>query len=310
MAVIKGIMSNMKGSVGEVTFRRTGSQTVVSQKVTEVTVTRTEQQMRQRTKWANIVQMWKVLTPELQKAFSNKLEKTSDYNMFMRVNMQRQPVYLTKQQVDGGACVAAPYQLTQGSLPAIVVSGEGQTCRTDIYLGGLSITASTTVAEFSKAVVDGNDTYLYGDQISFFIVRQRVNAGTGIPYVVARSYKVVLDAADADTLWGKVEKNGFSTLEGCLGHSNDDGNCVFAWVHTRKDSGGKLRVSSQTFVNANSVLADYTSDNAFSLASSSYGTQKDVFLSPDGEVTVSTGAGGGASSGTGGVSGGGSDDSL
>jgi hypothetical protein len=204
--------------------------------------------------------------------------------------------------------VAAPYQLTQGSLPAIVVSGTGANAFTDIYLGGVTISGTTTVGQFSKAVVDNNEDYRYGDQISYFLVKQKVNADTQIPYCQFRACCVVLDENNADKLWDVVDRNGFSLRDSALAHSGDDGDCVYAWVHSRQSYSGELLVSSQSFVNANSKLADYTSELAYNLASSSYGIGEDAFLVPTGVTTTSAGGGGNAGGGDGGGDGG--NDSL
>ena len=305
MAILNGIASKLKGSAGNLTFRRSAGRTIVSEKVTEVKISRTEPQQRHRTKWANVVQMYKGIRPLLNYGFESRPKNLSDYNMFVKVNMQQTPVYLTKQQVAGGACVAAPYQITQGSLPSIVISGTGSSAATDIYLGSLSLGASTTVAEFSQAVVNNNEDYRYGDQISYFLIKQKVNADTGIPYCQFSAAKVILDAADTTILWDAVPRNGFYAQDAMLGHYGNDGDCVFAWVHSRKSANGKTLVSSQTLIDANSILANYQGDMAYNLAASSYGQGVTAFLSPDGDATGSTGDGGSTPSG-----GGGGNDSL
>ena len=292
MAILNGIASKLKGSAGSLTFRRSAGRTIVSEKVTEVKISRTEPQQRHRTKWANVVQMYKGIRPLLNYGFESRPTNLSDYNMFVKVNMQQIPVYLTKQQVAGGACVAAPYQITQGSLPAIVVTGTGQNGVSDIRLGGESITNNTTVAQFSQAVVQNNADYKYGDQISFFLIKQKVNAETGIPYCQSSAAKVVLDAANTEKLVDEVGgSHGFASIDGKLGHSGNDGDCVYCWVHSRKSANGKTLVSSQTLLAANSILASYQGDDAYTLASSSYGQSISAFLSPDGDVTGSTSGG-------------------
>ena len=298
----------MSGSTGDFTFKQLNGQTVVSEKVTQMRNPRSAAQMQTRTKFTNIVSMYRGIRPLINYGFETKAKGCSDYNMFVRVNMQQTPVYLTKQQVAGGACVAAPYQITQGSLPAIVISGTGNSAKTDIYLGALTIGATTTVAQFAQAVVENNADYKYGDQISYFLVKQKVNEETGIPYCQFSACKVVLDAADSTTkLWDVVFRNGFSTQDSSLAHSGNDGDCVFCWVHSRKASNGKTLVSSQMLLNANSILADYQGDMAYNLASSSYGQSMTAFLSPDGDATGSAGDGGSTPSGGGG---GGGNDSL
>ena len=288
MAILDGIVRKMKGSMGNLTFKNLNGQTVVSEKVTSVRNPRTNAQMQTRTKWGNIIAMYKGIRPLLNYGFESRPKNCSDYNMFVKVNMQRTPVYLTKQAVAGGACIAAPYQISQGSLPAIVLSGSGNAIKTDIYLGTLSVSATTTVAQFAQAVVENNADYRYGDQISYFLVRQQVNAETNIPYCQFSACKVVLDAADTETkLWDTASRNGFSASDACLAHSGNDGDCAFCWVHTRK-SDGKTLVSSQSLVAVNSKLAEYQGDMAYSLAKSSYGQGVEAFLVPDGESTGGT----------------------
>ena len=298
MAILNGIIKKMTGSAGQLTFKTVNGQTVVSEKVTVVKNARTAGQQRQRMKWVNIIRMYSGIAPLLKNGFEKKMAQQSDYNMFVRLNSAASPVYLTKSEADGGGCIAAPYQITQGSLPSIVVSGEGAEAQTDIALGSLTISASTTVAEFAKAVVDNNADFDYGDQISFYDVLQRVNAETQIPYCQFSASYVVLDKNSAVKLLDQVNKAGFASVGGVLAHGEDEGDGVFAWVHSRYD-GGKTRVSTQFLVNNNSLLDDYRSDDAYAEACKSYGGVSTVFLQPDGTGVVSNGtSGSGSTSGS------------
>ena len=312
MAILNGIIKKMTGSAGQLTFKTVNGQTVVSEKVTVVKNARTAGQQRQRMKWVNIIRMYSGIAPLLKNGFEKKMAQQSDYNMFVRLNSAASPVYLTKSEADGGGCIAAPYQITQGSLPSIVITGEGAEAKTDIALGSLTISASTTVAEFAKAVVDNNADFDYGDQISFYDVLQRVNAETQIPYCQFSASYVVLDKNSAVKLLDLVNKAGFASVGGVLAHGEDEGDGVFAWVHSRYD-GGKTRVSTQFLVNNNSLLDDYRSDDAYAAACKSYGGVSTVFLQPDGTGVVSNGtSGSGSTSGSqtppGGSSSGGAED--
>ena len=308
MAKFTGLLRKQVGSIGDLTFKQVNGVTIVSEKITQMTNPRTDAQMRVRTRWNNIVAMYKGIRPLLNRGFESKAAGLSDFNMFMKMNMQKTPVYLTKQQVAGGACVAAPYQITQGSLPAIVISGSGNSAKTDIYLGALTISATTTVAQFAQAVVENNADYKYGDQISFFRIAQKTNAETGIPYCQFSASKVVLDAADTTTkLWDIVNRVGFSVRDSSLAHSESNFVGAFGWVHTRK-SNGKTLVSSQSLISANdTLLAEHQGDMAYNLSKSSYGQSIEAFLSPDSEATSGGTSGGGDN---GGGSGGGGNDSL
>ena len=288
MGKLTGIISKINGSAGNLTFKSLNGQTVISEKVTHIRNPRTNAQMQTRTKWGNIIAMYKGIRPLLNYGFEAKPKTLSDYNMFVKVNMQRTPIYLTKQAVAGGACVATAYQISQGSLPAIVLTGTGQNVKTDIRLGGESITSNTTVAQFSAAVVQNNADYRYGDQISFFLVKQMVNAETGIPYCQFSAAKVILDAANNEKLSDVTgSSHGFASADGMLAHVGNDGDCAYAWVHTRK-SDGKTLVSSQSLVSANTKEAEYKGDAAYNLSKSSYGSSIESFLVPDGNATGST----------------------
>ena len=300
MAILNGLIRKMNGSAGQLTFKQVNGMTIVSEKVTAVANPRTDAQMRTRTRFTNIVSMYRGIRPLLNYGFEAKPKTLSDYNMFVKVNMQRTPIYLTKQAVAGGACVATAYQISQGSLPAIVLTGTGQNVKTDIRLGGESITSNTTVAQFSAAVVQNNADYRYGDQISFFLVKQMVNAETGIPYCQFSAAKVILDAANEDKLADVTgNSHGFASADGMLAHVGNDGDCAYAWVHTRK-SDGKTLVSSQSLVSANTKEAEYKGDAAYNLSKSSYGSSIESFLVPDGNATGSTSGGGDNGGGNGG----------
>ncbi|MCI7579810.1 MAG: DUF6266 family protein [Prevotella sp.] len=288
MATLEGILKKLKGSAGSLTFKQVNGQTVVSEKATTVKNTRTSGQQRQRTKWGNVVQMYKGIMPLINGGFEQKALRCSDFQMFMKVNMPNADIYLTKQEVAGGGCVAAPYQITQGSLPSIVTSGSGDNVRTDIKLGELTIDAETTVKDFSIAVVNNNADYDYGDQISFFDVLQRVNAVTGIPYCQFLATNVVLDKASDVKLLDIVSKYGFAVVDGYLGHQEGEGAGVFAWVHSRKSS-AKTLVSTQMLINNNAdMIAEYSGAEGYKRAVKTYGGENSAFLTPGTTNTTAT----------------------
>ena len=288
MAILNGILKKLNGSAGSLTFKQYAGQTVVSEKISVVKRSNTPMQMRQRTKWGNVIQMYKGICPLINYGFESKPVGKSDYNMFMKVNMKGSDIYLTREEVAGGGCIAAPYQLTQGTLPSIVTVGKGDNARTDIKLGDLTIDAETLVKDFAIAVVSNNADYDFGDQISFFDVLQRVNAVTGIPYCQFLATNVVLDKASEVKLLDMVSKYGFATVDGYLGHIEGEGAGVFAWVHSRKSS-AKTLVSTQSFVNNNDeMIAEYSGDQAYKRSVKTYGGESSAFLTPGTTTTQAT----------------------
>ena len=288
MAILNGILKKLNGSAGSLTFKQVGGQTVVSEKVTAVRNARTPMQMRHRMKWGNVVQMYRGIAPLINYGFEQKPQGNSDFNMFMKANMAITDIYLTKQEVAGGGCIAAPYQLTQGSLPTIVVTGSGAGAKTDIKLGDLTIDENTTVKDFAIAVVSNNPDYDFGDQISFFDILQRVNAVTAIPYCQFFATNVVLDKASEVKLLDLVSMFGFAVVDGCLGHLEGEGAGVYCWVHSRK-SNGKTLVSTQMLISNNAEkLAEYSGDDAYKRSVKTYGGENTSFLTPGSTTTVPT----------------------
>ena len=288
MAILNGILKKLNGSAGSLTFKQVNGQTVVSEKVTAVRNARTPMQMRQRTKWGNVVQMYRGISPLINYGFEHKPQTCNDFHMFMKANMPLTDIYLTKQEIAGGACIAAPYQLTQGSLPSIVVSGTGAGAKTDIKLGTLTIDENTTVKDFAIAVVENNPDYDFGDQLSFFDILQRVNAVTGIPYCQFLATNVVLDKASEVKLLDLVSMFGFAVVDGCIGHLEGEGSGVYCWVHSRK-SNGKTLVSTQMLISNNAEkLAEYSGDDAYKRSVKTYGGDNTAFLTPGSTTTAPT----------------------
>lgn len=240
---------------------------------------RTPQQMETRTKWANIISMYKSFNRTLIDCFETKRRGQSDYNRFVSMNMQTTPVYLTRQEVEQGACIAAGYYISQGSLPEIGVTGNDETAYTDISLGDLTIDETTTIADFARAVVQNNAGYEYYDQISYFSALQ-LSSPNGIPYVQGTQTRVNLNPTDTRTLLSIAPSYGFSTTEGFLGHGEYVGQGAFGWVHSRRTT-GRVLVSSQRLVANNALLSDYTSAAAEEAAMQSYGVKETVFIRPD-----------------------------
>ena len=231
------------------------------------------------------------------------------------------PVYRSKSEVSAGACVVAPYKITQGKLKSIAVEGVANEAVTNIALGSLTIDSETTVAEFSNAVVQNNKFFEYGDQITYFLVNQEVNEVTNIPMADVDACCVVLDKNNDAKLLALVDKRGFASRDGFLAAQSDAsfGDHGMVWIHSRKNtSDGSTMVSAQFLICENSLLAQYQGQDAYDAATSSYGGVNTVYLTPSGTLkpastntptdeTPSGGSGGSDDSGGGSDSAGGSE---
>ena len=259
----------------------------MSEKITQTINAKTNGQLKQRMKWTNVIRMYQALTPYLKLAFGGARNGRSDYNQFVSVNLGMEPAYLTKQEAQAGACLVAPYEVTRGLLMPISVSGKGNQAVTDISLGDLAITDETTVKEFSNAVVQSNGLYEYGDQITFFLVRQEVNDVTMLPMAAVDACCVVLDKASEAKLLTVVDVRGFSVQEGRLAAqaTHEFGDHGLVWIHSRKEA-AKTLVSTQHLICKNNLLKEYQGQAAYQRATDSYGGVSDVYLRPNGVLNL------------------------
>ena len=284
MAKVHGIATQLSGKVGQITYRQTKNGTVAYESPMKPgTPHRSEKQMEQRTQLANLGAVYSQFSPTLKHAFEG-INGMSDYNAFVQANMGVCRVYITKQMRLNGGSVLAPYQITRGTLPSIASGTNGNNVLlTNISLGDLTLTGATTVAEFSQAIIANNAEWNEGDQLTFFYGKQTIDAVTGVPRASITGYKVVLDTNDVTPLWDLTDKLGFSTVDGMLGMCQPITDGAAAWIHSRLDVNGALRVSTQFLFVDSTVLARYQTDEAFTKSADSYGgvNANNVFLQPD-----------------------------
>lgn len=253
---------------------------------------RSEKQMLIRMQWGNLAAVYRQFHATLKKAYEDATNM-SVYNAFVQANMKMVEVYITKQMRLNGGSVLAPYQISRGTLDSIYFErNAANRLVTDISLGSLGIDAQTSVADFSRAVMASNPDWLKGDQLTFFYGRQTIDPVTGVPRAKISGWKVRLDPTDQQKLWDVVDPLGFSglplTADGLpgqyvLGMSAVISDGAAAWIHSREDETGQLRLSTQYMYVDSTVLASYQGDAAFEASADSYGgiNTKAVYLQPD-----------------------------
>ena len=276
----------MDGSLGDLTFRKVNGQTVVSEKVVKPANPQTTRQMYRRAQFLNVLAFGRLLNTFNHPAFEAKPQTMSDINAFTQANLGIVPVFITKGDRLQGGCVVAPYQVTRGSLPAIVLGlGAGDVAVTDINVGSMSITASTTLKAFSNAIVNNNEGWKIGDQLSVYIFTQSVNSETQVPYVTMQAAEVTLandDAAEDTVLRDIVGPTAVSVVDGCIG-AGATVNGGIVYIHSRKAANGKTLVSTQNVLCSNSILPTYQSlaQAQVSMESLGWKPQTEPFLTPN-----------------------------
>lgn len=287
MAKVKsGGIRNLIGRVGGNVYYMNKGQNIARELAPAVSNPRSEGQMAQRMQWANMVALYRVNQPWMKRgAFESKKQTWSDYNAFVSANSGLNPVWLTKDEVARGASVIAPYIITKGSLPSVVVVADqaNEEFYTDLYTGDdLSISGTTTAAELSRALLDNNNGLREGDQISAILNIQQTT--DGVPYVLARYYEFIIDSTDNRTLAdlgldSVFVNDNYDDMERLCIFTEGD-TCGCACVISRTIS-GNIQVSTQALVLTDSAItynALYTTDAAFQQASQSYGETDANFL--------------------------------
>lgn len=286
MAIVQNfwLKGASKRLAGAVIYEAMG-QTRARRLAESVTNPRTEAQMNQRVKWANLVNLYRVNSDWMKYAYETKKTTQSEYNKWMSLNVTNSRIYLTKQLAAAGACVVDAYTITQGSLPSIENTPNGVSYyNTNIYIGEVDDLATTTVAQLSKEILVNNPGIREGDQISLIRLSQQTNSDTGVPYVILRKYEILISTTNNNPVFNYLPSDLVVVMS--AGTRNvlafDTGQRVggFAWILSRTIS-GKTYVSTQTIipVNNGALISLYSSDAAYRAAIESYGTTEDAFLS-------------------------------
>lgn len=285
MGKIFGANTKISGKVGQLLYRQTCTGTVISELPVKPAIPRrSARQMDRRTQWGNLAAIYKQFDSMLRRGYENLPPQMSVFNAFIQANIDVVKVYITKTIRLNGGAILAPYQITRGSLPSISMAKNASNILvSSIRLGTLAIDANTTIGQFSQAIIDNNDAFDEGDQLTFFHGIQSIDTVTRTPRATIKGYKVVLSTAEDTKLWDVVDRIGFSVADNCLATSQQITNGAAVWVHSRENADGALKVSTQLFFVENSALATYQGRTAFTAAANSYGgiNSAAVYLQPE-----------------------------
>lgn len=245
---------------GKLNLRQTKAG-IVTSRIVETNSSKSPAQMARRIRWSNMAAIYAALREAARQGFSEVLAGFSYWNSFVTVNTNRVRLAITKEERNAGMAIVGPYQVTKGDIEPIQVNGHS----TNIALGDLVISATTTVAEFAKAVIENNSVFAYGDKLTFFQLQQVVLAG--MPKVKFAFATVQLDPMSQDVLPAIIGQS----VDGYLGNASL-ANFIggFCWIHSRLGSDNQLHVSSQELICQNDqIIALYdTADRRLAVAES------------------------------------------
>lgn len=276
------LLGYARGKVGSLVFaRRLGQQITRAYNGTPKDAS-TKSQVQQRVRLANVIAMYRAVKRVADHSFEGIKPGQTSYNLFVKANLSNNSVVLTKEASSFGACVVAPYLISKGTLPSIIVQGTGADAVTNIAVGSLVINEETTIGAFSQALVASNTGIHYGDQLTYVSIVQQTDSNTGYPVAAATIYEVTLNQTDELLLRSYMPEVATTVKEGFLAHGALIASGGFCWILSRKNADGSLSVSTQRIVLTSASLASqYTSPAAMTRAINSYGFNADAILVPE-----------------------------
>lgn len=289
MARATDFLSQTSGKLDEMfQTRQTDHGTILARNPKRRGMTRrSEKQANTRCQLANVSANYQLFRCKKMQSFEGKEAGQNDFNIFVQVNYDRNPVFITKQDRKCGGCVLGNYQYSLGSLNPIAISlNAGGVLVTNIGLGSLVIDANTTVGEFSAAVLANNKDWQADDQLTFFYAEQMVDS-EGVPRASMDPYRMVMSTTDQTKLWNVVSALGFSSVAAAgtgyvLGMGIALSNAGGSWIHSRNDGDGDKQVSTQRMKVVSDILTSYQGEAAFLASAKSYGgiNTREDFLDP------------------------------
>lgn len=281
------------GGAGGYSFYVRGGEQVVRQRKNNSnygeSASRSQAQMDRRVRWANLVNLYKLMAAWQPKAYESKKSGQTDYNIFMSLNINNSPVGLTKDMALQGCVVIYAYTISRGSLPPISMQYDTNSSQmiTSLRLSQ-AITSATTVGQFASDVIDNNPEFRANDNIAFILFRnsQTVN---NYPYATSEYKEVTLDIESESVLESVVGSGRFVVgsdgfLHVAVGAAGSQ-EAGMTLIHTRKVNGNLLVSSQKIQMTGEYIWGDYAYPAWIQQCIESYGLDNDVPLSP--------GAGGG-----------------
>lgn len=270
------LLGMSRGSVGDVTFYRSGGSQRARARNRKPANPMTVRQQTQRAKFANAVKFHKQVTSNFFRfAYEDKKVNESDYNAFMRHNVGNSGFIGAKASKISSWPALGQWEVTSGSLPEIGVNVPTSSTR---FTADLGISGTiTTIGALSAALIASGDTWRDGDILTVLLYRATAAAklptvDTETEHTASSSYlQIILDSSDTTTLSSLYGMIG--GLEYIIAFDDTDGLLVYnteqdwetAWssdllqcavIHSRNTAGGLLVSTQQMVANKPQVITD------------------------------------------------------
>lgn len=258
------LLGTAKNSVGDVVmYRREGAQ-ISRVRVRTIKNPKTDAQSFQRAIMAPIAKFYSPLSVVLERSFEG-LSKAKSHNKFNQVNanLARANKWALPK---GTGFFPLPYQLSQGTLPAVSLSADNVGLQYQLPISHEG-EAPTTVGQVSADFIAAG--YKAGDVITIIGIRTDGGGKNNWPV----SFQFELDAAATAPI-ATLESNGVilsTNNEGAYMIHEDSDLIKGAAVIVSRFDGTMWRRSTQSLVVSPTVMTQVTADAAVAAAIASYG---------------------------------------
>lgn len=270
------LLGMSRGSVGDVTFYRSGGSQRARARNRKPANPMTVRQQTQRAKFANAVKFHKQVTSSFFRfAYEDKKVNESDYNAFMRHNVGNSGFIGAMASKIASWPALGQWEVTSGSLPEIT----GGVTASPSFLFNLGVTGSniTTVGQLSTALVALGDNWRDGDIVT--VLLYCATSASSLPTVDTETnhtgssayFQFIVNSSDTTTLSSlKVVLNGdeispYITANGFEIKGTESDEWASSWasnlyqcavIHSRNTAGGLLVSTQSMLVNKYQVITD------------------------------------------------------
>ncbi|KAA6321111.1 hypothetical protein EZS27_029199, partial [termite gut metagenome] len=226
---------------------------------------RSEAQLIHRMQFSNLVTMYQALALFMKKdAWQSLPERTNAFHVLMKQNLGKAEVYLDRNEAEGKACVVAAYRISEGSLPPIETTIQGDRIVTSLRLADdFTVTDNCVLGDVASELIHANRFLEHGDRLTIIhleqvMIRERERM---IPRVFMNRYEFVLDSSSRIPFRTLVPEAVFQAANGQVGTDNALSTGGIAYIVSREVR-DKRYVSSQSIALTpdNEVYPAYSSE--------------------------------------------------
>lgn len=247
MATGNPFMGKARGKLGDTVLQVLKGQQVTKAYNPHPANPRTPSQLNQRVKLASAVAFYRRHKQFFKSAFREKKPLESDYNAFIRENINIAP-YLSREDLAHGHAYIAPYVMTRGTLPEVSFSYVETFLETDLLLYGCYgfISFDRVLSDYTvKALREGLGLE-FGDMLTIYCETFAFGSRLLFPdkktFSVENHFAKIIFTPEIDAL--ELSTNMFEYSDGFIGAEvyNDDVlgiSGLFTWFLHEEDIKGK-----------------------------------------------------------------------